>query len=80
MSSSVPFSGRLYTKAQFAQMIGVSPQTLTRWHKQKKIVAYQGYSRKMYYSGEHYINYLKTLGLSEQHIAKIVRSLENQKN
>ena len=48
-----------YKLGEFARMIGVHPQTLQRYDREQKIVAYRTPTNRRYYTYEQYLKFIK---------------------
>lgn len=64
----------VYTISQFAENIGVSAQTLRRWHKQGKLVpAFVTESGRRMYTVQQIEDYLKSCNASGLTVAELVQ-------
>ena len=63
----------VYTISQFAENIGVSTQTLRRWHKEGKLVpAFVTKSGRRMYTVQQIEDYLKSCNASRMTVAALV--------
>lgn len=49
---------KIYSKKEFALLVGVSEQTLVIWHNKEKLVADKTPSGKLIYKEKHYKKFL----------------------